>query len=80
MNMGRLAWQCRRGMRELDALLEDYLAKRFAIADLSEQRGFARLLELPDPLLFACLMGGATVEDPDARRVIQHINASRTRA
>jgi antitoxin CptB len=80
LNAGRLVWQCRRGMRELDALLEDYLAKRFAIADLSEQRGFARLLELPDPTLYACLMGGATVDDPDARRVIEHITASRTRA
>ena len=80
MNAGRLAWQCRRGMRELDALLEDYLEKRFAIADLPEQRGFARLLELPDPILYACLLGGATVEDPDARRVIEHITASRTRA
>lgn len=73
MNRGRLAWQCRRGMRELDALLEEYLAKRFASADLSEQRGFVKLLELPDPALYACLMGGVTPEDPDARRVIEQI-------
>ena len=78
MNRGQLAWQCRRGMRELDALLEDYLANRFAIADLSEQRGFAKLLELPDPTLYACLMGTAMPDDPDARRVIEHI--TRTRA
>ncbi len=78
MNHGRLAWQCRRGMRELDALLEEYLAKRYAIADLPEQRGFAKLLELPDPALYACLMGEVTPEDPDARRVIEQI--TRTRA
>ena len=77
MKPGHLAWQCRRGMRELDALLEDYLVKRFANADLSEQRGFAKLLELPDPTLYACLMGGATVEDPDARRVIERITGTR---
>jgi succinate dehydrogenase flavin-adding protein (antitoxin of CptAB toxin-antitoxin module) len=67
-------------MRELDALLEDYLVKRYAIADLSEQRGFATLLELPDPALYACLLGGAPIADPDARRVIEQITASRTRA
>lgn len=80
MNAGRLAWQCRRGMRELDALLEDYLAKRFANAGLSEQRGFARLLELPDPALYACLLWGAPIADPDARRVIEYITATRARA
>jgi succinate dehydrogenase flavin-adding protein (antitoxin of CptAB toxin-antitoxin module) len=64
-------------MRELDALLEDYLAKRFPNADLSEQRGFAKLLELPDPVLYACLMGGATVADLDARRVVEHITGHR---
>jgi succinate dehydrogenase flavin-adding protein (antitoxin of CptAB toxin-antitoxin module) len=65
-------------MRELDVLLEQYLSTRYAIADLSEQRGFAKLLELPDPALYDCLMGAMTVEDPDARRVIEHI--ARTRA
>ena len=78
MNHGRLAWQCRRGMRELDALLEQYLAKRYPIADLPEQRGFAKLLELPDPTLYACLMGDVTPEDPDARRVIEQITRART--
>lgn len=73
MNRGRLAWQCRRGMRELDTLLEAYLADRYAFADLSEQRGFAKLLELPDPTLYACLLGGATPDDPDARRAVEHI-------
>jgi antitoxin CptB len=65
-------------MRELDVLLGHYLATRYANADLSEQHGFAKLLELPDPILYACLMGGETVADPDARRVVAHI--ARTRA
>ncbi|HSD74495.1 MAG TPA: succinate dehydrogenase assembly factor 2 [Steroidobacteraceae bacterium] len=78
MNRGRLAWQCRRGMRELDEVLEHYLANRYAIADLCEQRAFAKLLELPDPALYACLMGDSIPEDPDARRVVEHL--ARTRA
>jgi antitoxin CptB len=78
LNQGRLAWQCRRGMRELDEVLEHYLENRYAIADLSEQQAFAKLLELPDPALYAHLMGGTIPEDPDVRRVIEHL--ARTRA
>jgi succinate dehydrogenase flavin-adding protein (antitoxin of CptAB toxin-antitoxin module) len=65
-------------MRELDALLEHYLANRFPIADLSEREAFAKLLELPDPTLYACLLGAVKPDDPDARRVIEHLARTRT--
>ena len=73
MSDGRLAWRCRRGMKELDALLERYLAGHYRNADLSEQRAFAMLLELPDPTLHAYLLGGAVVTDPAVRRVVESI-------
>ncbi len=60
-------------MRELEVLLERYLAKRYQNVDLSEQSAFVKLLELPDPVLFAYLLGGATPDDPEARRVIEFI-------
>jgi len=60
-------------MKELDALLERYLAGRYRNADLSERRAFAMLLELPDPTLHAYLLGGAAPADPVARRVIESI-------
>jgi succinate dehydrogenase flavin-adding protein (antitoxin of CptAB toxin-antitoxin module) len=60
-------------MRELDALLERYLAGRYRNADLSERQAFAMLLELPDPTLHAYLLGNEAPADPVARRVIECI-------
>lgn len=48
---GRLAWRCRRGMKELDLLLTRYLRERWPEADAAERSAFERLLEQPDPLL-----------------------------
>jgi antitoxin CptB len=55
--LNRLRWRCRRGMRELDTLLEHYLAERFPVAPEAEQAAFVRLLDLPDPDLAAYLLG-----------------------
>lgn len=49
----RLRWRCRRGMRELDVLLERYLQERYPSAPADEQEAFRAFLELPDPVLFA---------------------------
>jgi antitoxin CptB len=62
---GRLAWRCRRGMKELDLLLLDYLQGRWLQASASEREVFARILELPDPVLAAYLLGHAECTDPD---------------
>ncbi|MGE0580958.1 MAG: succinate dehydrogenase assembly factor 2 [Steroidobacteraceae bacterium] len=61
----RLRWHCRRGMKELDLLLERYLQAQFPGASSGEQAAFARFLELPDPELAAYLLGGVVPADPD---------------
>ncbi len=60
---GRLAWRCRRGMKELDLVLMRYLRERWPVADEKERAQFETLLELPDPLLAAWLMGNAPPPD-----------------
>jgi len=62
---GRLAWRCRRGMKELDLLLLDYLHGEWVQASQRERDVFARILELPDPLLAAYLLGNAECTDSD---------------
>ena len=62
---GRLAWRCRRGMKELDLLLLDYLQAEWVQASPRERDVFARILELPDPLLAAYLLGHAECTDSD---------------
>ena len=44
----RLAWRCRRGMLELDILLERFLARYFERLNLDELRAFDAFLDLPD--------------------------------
>ena len=63
---GRLLWRCRRGMKELDVLLERFARKRLGSADAAERHTFARFLELPDPLLADYLLSndyGASWEE-----------------
>lgn len=69
----RLAWQCRRGMRELDVLLNGFLERRFERLDLQERESFARLLEYPDAVLLECLMGRMVPADKDVASIVQDI-------
>jgi antitoxin CptB len=55
----QLQWRCRRGMKELDLLLEAYLRHRYPHAPREERRAFEQLLEQPDPDLAAWLLHGA---------------------
>jgi len=61
----RLLWRCRRGMKELDLLLESYLRGRYGRASAADRRAFERLLELPDPELADCLLGPDPISDGD---------------
>lgn len=45
----RLRWQCRRGTRELDLILETYLKNHYRSAQPEEQQAFRELLALTDP-------------------------------
>jgi antitoxin CptB len=69
----RLHWQCRRGMLELDELLQSYLDRRYAHADANEQDAFRALLTLSDQELFDYFFGALAPLDPQLRHVIEHI-------
>jgi antitoxin CptB len=53
----RLAWRCRRGMKELDLLLLGWLQREYPSATEARRGQFEALLELPDPELAAYLLG-----------------------
>ena len=69
----RTAWQCRRGMRELDELLGDFLVRRYAQLNEQEQQTFNDLLEYPDAVLLELLMGRMMPADRDVARLVQEI-------
>lgn len=70
---GRLRWRCRRGMKELDVLLLNYLEQHYPETSAAEQRAFAALLELPDPQLWAYLSGRETPTDDSLAPLIDRI-------
>ena len=66
----RLKWKCRRGMKELDLLLERYLAERYPAAEAAEQVAFRELLDMQDPELFAFVTGREHPATEELRRVV----------
>lgn len=73
-NTERLRWQCRRGMLELDMLLEGFLDQRYAMLSPRLQRHFHQLLEFPDPIIHAWCVGG---ENPDDEEFSELLGAIR---
>jgi antitoxin CptB len=73
----RVLWRCRRGMKELDLLLERFAREGYERAPSEQKRAFARLLELPDPDLAEYFFGDVTPEDPELARLTQLIATHR---
>jgi antitoxin CptB len=73
----KLLWRCRRGMKELDVLLERFARERYEHVSSDDQRAFARLLDLPDPDLADYFLGHAIPKEPELARLTQLIAASR---
>lgn len=74
MAVRQLRWRCRRGMKELDVLLERYLDERLAQADPEERRAFEALLDVQDPIIFGYCFG-ALAPPPEFTRVIERLVA-----
>jgi antitoxin CptB len=73
VGLGRLRWMCRRGMRELDVLLERWLEQRGTAASNEELVRFEALLQWQDPELVRYLIAGEIHSDPDQAALLQSI-------
>jgi antitoxin CptB len=76
----RLRWSCRRGMLELDLLLEAFLRHGIADLDIRGQEAFERLLAYPDTTLLQLLMGQMRSSDRDVAHVVELIRDSTRRS
>ena len=72
-DFSKLHWQCRRGMRELDILLERYLKNCYADSGNTEKSAFRQLLSLSDPELAGYLLRGVPHDDALTSNVIARI-------
>ena len=74
--LGKLRWQCRRGMKELDLLLLRYIEEQYGVAPSAHQEAFRALLEAPDPVIYAYCLGGERPSNLLLSTVIQRITRS----
>jgi antitoxin CptB len=77
MEARQILWRCRRGMKELDILLERYARTHYESAPPAQKRAFAQLLELPDPDLADYFFGHATPEEPELAHLTRLIATHR---
>jgi antitoxin CptB len=68
-----LRWRCRRGMRELDQLLQRYLEHGWPSADDGERSVFLRLLDCEDDKLWQWCMGLDRPAETEFQALVQRI-------
>ncbi|MDH5299879.1 MAG: succinate dehydrogenase assembly factor 2 [Gammaproteobacteria bacterium] len=73
LSPGRLRWACRRGMLELDILLESFLEKGYARLSMEQKLVFQQLLDFPDQELLELCLGKVQAESDELQDVIEKI-------
>ena len=68
----RLRWKCRRGMKELDQLLERWLDRGYPEASERERGVFLRLLDSEDDRLWRWFLGYEAPPDAELAALVQH--------
>ena len=71
--MARLRWRCRRGMLELDLLLQRFLDLHYSQLSESEQNVFQALLQMEDSVLLAYVNGSQKCDDNKLENIIRKI-------
>ena len=70
---GKLRWNCRRGMKELEVLLIPFVDHCYDGLSEEQQSTFARLLGYDDATLFSWFLGSETPEDPLFVNILKEI-------
>ncbi|MDP0587835.1 MAG: succinate dehydrogenase assembly factor 2 [Candidatus Endonucleobacter bathymodioli] len=68
-----LQWRSRRGMLELDVLLEPFTRDLFCSLSAEDQGAYARLLECEDPDLFNWFMTDQRPREPELARMVDKV-------
>ena len=71
--LSRLRWRCRRGMRELDLLLERFLENGYGELDGAGRAAFDRLLDCQDDQLFGWFYQGEVPDDAELECLVARI-------
>ncbi len=69
----KLKWRCRRGMRELDQLLERWLDAAWRQSNPADRATFLRLLDSEDDRLWKWFLGHEVAPDAELQSLIERI-------
>ena len=68
-----LRWRCRRGMLELDIILNEFLDKAYNSLDQEEKNMLDQMLDYPDQLLFDMFLGHMESSDKGISALVTKI-------
>ena len=71
----KLRWRCRRGMRELDQLLERWLDREWRQSPTDQRDAFLRLLDTEDDTLWRWFLGHEIPADVEVAALVEHIRS-----
>jgi antitoxin CptB len=71
--INRMRWAARRGMLELDLVLEPYVQNRYASLDESDRARFRELMLCEDQDLFGWFLRREQPEDPELADIVSKI-------
>lgn len=71
--INRVAWRCRRGMLELDLLLQPFVESRYSSLTPVEREALDALLDHSDQELLEFLLGRAVPREEPLKHVIELI-------
>ena len=69
----KLRWRCRRGMRELDQLLERWLDREWRQSPTAQREVFLQLLDTEDDKLWRWFLGHEIADDVEIAALVEHI-------
>ena len=73
--LARLRWRCRRGMLELDVVLERFIDSQLEQLEAADLTRFETLLEAQDHDLMEWLLKGDPVPDSDLQPLVDRIRS-----
>ena len=74
--LGKIRWHCRRGLLELDLILEQFNRRHLDRMDAEELARFRELLAFPDNDLLDLVMGRAATPDRRYDAILQLLRAA----
>lgn len=69
----KINWHCRRGMLELDLMLNRFMTQYFDQLDPVQVDQFEWLLEYSDPELYSCLTGQSSPDHQELANLVDTI-------